>query len=65
MTEGVAIDCLDRCGQTALMLAAHHGNSEAIALLIDHCAEMNVTAKYGLSALMLSPINRQAKAARF
>ena len=64
VTEGVPIDCLDRYGQTALMLAAHRGNADAVALLINHGAEMNVTAKYGLSALMLAVVNRHVETAK-
>lgn len=42
--------------QTALMLAAHAGYSLAVETLIAHRAKLNITAKFGLSALMLAII---------
>jgi ankyrin repeat protein len=38
------------------MLAAHAGQLAAVQLLIDHGANLNVTAKFGLSAVMLAVI---------
>ena len=58
LTEGVDIDCRDRFGQTALMLAALHGRDEAVCVLLESGVEKDVTAKFGLSALMLTVINR-------
>jgi len=54
LDEGADIDARDRHGQTALMLAAHHGHHAMIALLAGRGAALDVTAKYGLSALMLA-----------
>jgi ankyrin repeat protein len=48
------IDVRNGHGQTALMLAAHHGHLAAVECLIRHGASLNIAAKYGLSALMLA-----------
>lgn len=64
IAEGADIDCLDRYGQTALMLAAVRGRDEVVRVLLAEGADMNVTAKYGLSALMLAAINRRQDVAR-
>ena len=55
--EGQAVDSLDSYGQTALMLAAVHGQTAMVDLLLAHQAKLDVTAKFGLSALMLAIIN--------
>ena len=57
LESGAEIDARDRYGQTALMLAAHHGHQALVELLIESGANLDVTAKYGLSALMLSVIS--------
>jgi ankyrin repeat protein len=62
--EGIAIDCRDRYGQTALMLAATRGHDAVVTLLLAHGADPDVTAKYGLSALMLAVVNRHSAIAR-
>ncbi len=54
LRAGADINARDRHGQTALMLAAHHGHRELVEMLIEHGADLNITAKYHLSALMLS-----------
>jgi len=61
---GAPVDARDRYGQTALMLAAHHGHAEVVALLIDAGADLDVTAKYGLSALMLAIVAGHDECAR-
>jgi ankyrin repeat protein len=38
------------------MLAAHAGHWAAVQLLVDYGANLNLTAKYGLSAVMLAVI---------
>jgi ankyrin repeat protein len=38
------------------MLAAQAGHRDVVQTLIDHGANLNVTAKYGLSALMFAVI---------
>lgn len=58
------VDARDRYGQTALMLAAHHGRLEAVRALLDRGADLNVTAKYGLSALMLAIVGGHETVAR-
>lgn len=55
--RGVAVDSLDRYGQTALMLAARNGHLEAVRVLVEAGADLDRTAKYHLSALMLAVIN--------
>ena len=42
LTEGVDIDCRDRFGQTALMLAALHGRDEAVCVLLESGVEKDV-----------------------
>ncbi len=61
---GAAVDARDRHGQTALMLAAHHGHADVVATLIDAGADLDVTAKYGLSALMLAVVAGHPECAR-
>ena len=63
----VPIDLSDknaRTLRTALMLAAHRGHAATVDLLIEHGADLDVTAKYGLSALMLSVIAGHTEIAR-
>lgn len=57
LAHGADVNSLDKYGQTALMLAAVHGNDAVVEMLIERGAELNITAKYGLSALMLAIIN--------
>ena len=64
LAEGIAVDCLDRHGQTALMLAALHGRDAVVRVLLDNAADKDVTAKYNLSALMLAVINRHTTIAK-
>lgn len=61
---GVDINARDRYGQTALMLAAHHGHGAWVEMLIERKADLNATAKYRLSALMLAVIGGHAEIAR-
>ena len=42
-------DARDRRGQTALMLAAMNGDTPMVGWLIEHDAELDHTAKFGLS----------------
>jgi len=46
------------------MLAAHAGRREVVEALIAHRANLNVTAKYGLNALMLALVAGHAEVAR-
>ncbi len=46
------------------MLAALHGRDEVVCILLLKGAIMDVTAKYGLSALMLAVINHHTEIAR-
>jgi ankyrin repeat protein len=39
------------------MLASRNGDTDVVQLLVDAHAELNVTAKYNLSALMLAVLN--------
>lgn len=54
--SGANRDARNRYGQTAVMLAAHHGHAAVVAALIAAGADLDVTAKYGLSALMLAVV---------
>jgi ankyrin repeat protein len=56
LQAGQDIDARDHHGQTALMLAAHHGHQALLELLLENGADLNVTAKYHLSALMLAVV---------
>ena len=58
---GARLDSPNRHGQTALMIAAQHGDTELVRLLIEHAVDLNVTAKYGLSALMLAVVHNHAE----
>lgn len=64
LDSGVDINCRDRYGQTALMLASVHGHDEAVRFLLDRNANPDATAKYSLSALMLAIVNRHGRIAR-
>ena len=64
LRSGAHLDAQDRYGQTALMLAAHHGHADVVATLIDAGAHLDVTAKFGLSALMLAVVAGHGECAR-
>ena len=64
LASGQNADAFDRYGQTALMLAACHGQDEIVRRLIAEGVALDVTAKYGLSALMLAVVNRHPEVAR-
>jgi ankyrin repeat protein len=64
LCAGADVNARDRYGQTALMLAAHHGHAALVETLIAHGAALNMTAKYHLSALMLAVIAGHADIAR-
>ena len=64
LAAGADVNSRDRYGQTALMLAAHHGFQELVDILIEHGADLNVTAKYHLSALMLAVIAGHSEIAK-
>lgn len=64
LNAGVDPNSRDRYGQTALMLAAHHGRADVVAMLIDADADLDVTAKFGLSALMLAVLAGHDECAR-
>lgn len=55
---------LDRYGQTPLMRAAHAGRIEVVEALIAQRVNLDITAKYGLSALMLAVVSGHAEVAR-
>jgi ankyrin repeat protein len=38
------------------MLAAHGGHLATVQLLVEHGADLNITAKFGLSAMMLAVV---------
>jgi ankyrin repeat protein len=46
------------------MNAAHAGQAELVRLLVEAGADLNMTAKYNLSALMLALIGRHVEVAR-
>jgi ankyrin repeat protein len=64
LLSGADINARDRHGQTALMLAAHHGHREMVETLVGSGADLNVTAKYNLSALMLAIVAGHVAIAR-
>lgn len=61
---GVDVNSRDRYGQSALMLAAHHGHRVIVERLIERGAELDCTAKYNLSALMLAVVAGHVEVAR-
>jgi uncharacterized protein len=65
LRAGVDINSRDKYGQTALMLAAHHGHSEVVEELVNAGANLNATAKYNLTALMLAVVAGHVNIARF
>lgn len=52
------VESLNRFNQTSIMIAAHKGELDIVDWLIDQGAELDHTAKHGLSALMLAVIGR-------
>jgi uncharacterized protein len=48
--RGAHVDARDRYGQTGLILAAHAGHRDLVAVLIEHGADLNVTAKLAIVA---------------
>ena len=46
------------------MLAAHAGHREVVAILVAHRANLHITAKFGLSALMLALVAGHEEIAR-
>ena len=64
LRAGANVNARDRHGQTALMLAAHHGHSALVETLVVHGADLDITAKYHLSALMLAVIAGHTNIAR-
>jgi ankyrin repeat protein len=54
LLEGIDPDARDEHGQTALMLAAHHGHAAVVETLIAARAALDTAAKYNLTALMLA-----------
>src|ERR1700686_2436811 len=64
LNRGADVDARDRHGQTALILAAHAGHRELVEAPLAHRANLNTTAKCGLSALMVAVVTRHAEVAR-
>jgi ankyrin repeat protein len=64
LAGGADPDARDRHGQTSLMRAAHAGQAEVVALLIRHGAALDVTAKFGLSALRGTATSRASSSGR-
>lgn len=57
LDSGADINARDEHGQTGLMVAAQHGRSFVVQLLVERGAALDATAKYRLSAVMLAVIN--------
>jgi uncharacterized protein len=64
LDAGQDINAPDAYGQTALMRAAHAGKQQTVELLIERGANLDCTAKFHLSALMLAVVSGHAKIAR-
>ena len=64
LDAGSNIDALDKHGQTALMNAAHRGDSEMVQALVCRGANLNHAAKYRLTALMLGVIANHPEVVR-
>ena len=56
LLEGIDPDAPNDHGQTALMLAAHHGHTAIVDLLVLARAALDIAAKHNLTALMLAII---------
>jgi ankyrin repeat protein len=54
LLEGIDPDARDEHGQTAIMLAAHHGHLAVVDLLITANVDLDAAAKHHLTALMLA-----------
>ncbi|MGH8533451.1 MAG: ankyrin repeat domain-containing protein [Gammaproteobacteria bacterium] len=65
LARGIDVDARDRHGQTAVMLAAHAGHREVVEILVAHRANLHITAKFGLSALMLALVAGMKKSRAF
>ena len=61
---GADVNARDRHGQTGLMVAAQQGRPTVVQFLLDRGAELDHTAKYRLSAVMLAVINNHADIVR-
>jgi ankyrin repeat protein len=61
---GADVNARNRYGQTAIMLAAHHGHATVVEALVEVGADLNVSAKYNLTALMLAIVAGHAEVAR-
>ena len=65
LAQGADINSKDAHGHTALMRAALKGDFRLAGILVEHGANLDVTAKYNLSALMLAVIGATSKSYRF
>ena len=61
---GSDVNSRDRYGQTGLMVAAMHGLRDTVDWLVSQGAELDHTAKFHLSAVMLAVINGHAHITR-
>jgi ankyrin repeat protein len=57
----IPVDARASCGSTALMWAAMRGNIEHIHLLIAHGANLNASAKHGLTPLKFAVLAKEPK----
>lgn len=64
LDEGADINARDAHGQTGLMLAALAGSTRAAGFLAERGADLDRTAKYHLSALMLASIGNRPEIVR-
>ena len=64
ISAGANIDARDQHGQTALMNAAREGRTSVVRCLLMHHPDLDHTAKYRLSAVMLAVINGHVEIVR-
>jgi ankyrin repeat protein len=64
LLQGIDPDARDDHGQTALMLAAHHGHGAIVEMLIVARAALDTVAKFHLSAAMLAIVAGHEEIAR-
>ena len=62
MLSGTDLDCMDSQGWTPLFHAAHHGNTEAVKLLMQSGAAVNHGVETGFTALFSAVMGQHVEA---
>jgi ankyrin repeat protein len=64
MLSGTDLNCVDSQGWTPLFHAAHHGNTEAVKLLIRSGADVNHGVETGFTALFSAVMGQHVEVVR-